>query len=158
MRTRTRIGLIALAVSTASLLGGGMAMAHDEDLQAHVDDFEQRFEAAVAAGDWATLGSMFAEDATYLPETGGVVEGREAIQAAYGESGATGLDIRSSQTKMIGEGLGLDLGTYTVTVAGEAGDMDLEGEYVVVFRESEAGLEIVSLTTFPVRQAPDVPA
>ena len=156
MRTMTRTCLAA--AMTTLLLGGGPAGAQDADLQAQIEAFQQQYEQAVAAGDWAAISAMFTEDATFLPMTGGTVEGRSGVQGYYEQSGQAAVDIQSSTTEMLGENLILDAGTFTLTLSEEAGGMEVPGEYVSIGEVGEGGIQIRHLMTFPVRQPPTAPA
>ena len=154
MRMTTRSGLGLVAGSAMVLLCSGMAGAQDADLQAQVEDVLRRYEEAIAAGDWQAVASLYAEDGIYAPLMGGLIEGREGIAGFYAESGVKGVDLRPSRAEMIGEDGVLLLGTFTVTLAGEAGDMDIEGEYVTIGEVGEDGIRIRSVNVFPMRQAP----
>lgn len=146
------------AVSAMALLGSGMVAAQDADAQAQMPDVHQQWEQATAAGDWGTIGSMFAEDAVYLPFTGETVEGREAIQGTFEQNPAEAIDIRSSQVEMIGENMLFDIGTFTLTLPEEAGGTTFEGEYVSLTEMGENGPQVHKLITFPLRQPPEAPA
>lgn len=153
--TRTFLGIVTVS---AISLGSGMAAAQDADAQAQVEDLQQRYEEAIEAGDWEAVASFYAEDAIYMPLSGGMFEDREGIRSQHEQMGLTALDARSSKTETIGENLILDVGTFTATLSEEAGGTTLEAEYVVLAEVGENGLQIRSLTAFPVRQAPDAPA
>lgn len=154
----TRIGVGALALSAMILLGSGKTMAQDADLQAQVADTQQRYEDAIAAQDWAALEALFTENATYLPISGGMYEGSEAIRGHLEQSGLTALDATSSKSESVGENMILDFGTFTATATGEAGEMELQGEYVALVEEAEDGLRIHHLSGFPTRQPPGASA
>ena len=154
----TRTCLCTVTVSAMSLLCSGMAAAQDADIRAKVEDFLQSFEQAVAAGDYETIGSVFAEDTTFLPPTGGLIEDREGARSFYEESKFEAIDIRSTRTQAVGENLILDVGTFTGTLPEEAGGTTLEGEYVALAEDTGEGLRIISLTSFPTRQPPEAQA
>ena len=158
MKTMRRIGAGTLALSATVLIGGGRAMAQDADPQAQVEEIQARYEEAIAAQDWEAMGSLFTENATFLPMTGGMFEGPEGIRGYHEESGLTALDATSTRTEMLGENLILDIGTFTATATTEEGDMELQGEYVVLAEVGEDGLRIRTVTAFPVRQPPGAPA
>jgi ketosteroid isomerase-like protein len=153
MRTMACSSLMAGVASAVFLFGSGMVAAQDADLQAQVEDFQQRFEGAIAADDWETIGSLFTENAVYQPFTGGMVEGRAEIQSTLEQNPAEAIDIRSSRVEMLGENMLFDIGTFTLTLPEEAGGT-FEGEYVSLSEMGENGPQIRSLTTFPLRQAP----
>jgi uncharacterized protein (TIGR02246 family) len=146
------------AASALFLLGTGMAAAQDAEVEAMAEDVMQRYEEGVAAGDWQAVAALYAEDGLYAPMSGGLIEGRDGIADFYAQSGVTAVDLRSSRTEMIGETVVLLIGTFTVTLAGEGGDMDVEGEYVTVAEVGEDGLQLLSGNIFPLRQAPGAPA
>ena len=152
----TRTCLSTLAASLMSLLGG-MAAAQDADIQSQLEDLQQKYEEALAAGDAEAIGSMFAEDAIYLPFSGGVAEGREGIQSHHEQNPVQSIDVRSDRTEMVGENVVLDIGTWTATLPQEAGGGTIEGEYVLVAEVGENGLLGRSLTSFLTRQPPGAP-
>ena len=158
MRMRIRVGVGALALSTVTLICSNGGMAQEADLQAQVEDLQQRYEQAIAAQDWAAMGSLFTQDATFLPITGGQLEGAEGISVYHEQSGITALDATSSHTERLGENLILDVGTFTATATSEAGDMPLEGEYLVLTEMGEDGLRMHRAVAFPTRQPPGAPA
>lgn len=99
------------------------------------------------------MASLYTENAVYSPMTGGLIEGREGVQGFYEEAKPTSLDLRSARTEAIGEAAVLDIGTFTVMLPGEGGEMEVEGEYVAVIEAGEDGPQIRSVSTFPMRQA-----
>ena len=123
------------------------------DAQAQIADLQRRWEKANAAKDWETIASLFVENGVYLPVTGGMVEGREAIRSALEQDPAGAVSIRSSRVEPLGENMIFDIGTFTISLPEEAGGT-FEGEYVSLSEMGENGLQIRSLTTFPVRQPP----
>ena len=82
-----------------------------------------------------------------------MVEGREAIRSTLEQDPAEAVSIRSSRAELLGENMLFDIGTFRLTLPEEAGGT-FEGEYVSVSEIGENGLQIRSLTTFPVRQPP----
>lgn len=157
MRTVTQVRLSVVAACALSILGG-MATAQDADIQTQVEDVQQRYEQAIAAGDWEALASLYTENPIYSPLSGGIIEDRQEIQNFYGQSGLKALDLRSTRAETVGENLILDIGTFTATLPGEAGeDMVVEGEYVALSEVGENGVLLRSVTAFPRRQAPDAP-
>lgn len=145
--TGTRLALpAAIALSLA-----GPAPAQDAALQAQLEELQQRYEEAIAAADYATITSLYAEDAVYSPLTGDVLRGREAIAGFYEQLQLTSVDVRSTRTESLRDGLVIDFGTFAATAAGEEGDMALEGEYVALLDIAEDP-SILSLTAFPTRE------
>lgn len=155
MTTHLSLGLVA--VWAMCLVSGGTASAQQADLETQVADLERRYEESVAAGDWQGVAALYAEDAIYAPLYGGLIEGRDGIASFYEQSGTTALDLRPSRTEMIGETGVLSLGTFTVTLPGEAGEMEVEGEYVTIGEVGENGLQLRSANIFPMRQMPGAP-
>lgn len=145
----------ALAGLAAVLLAGGMAAAQERDLQGEVEAFQQRYEEAVASGDTSAVAALYAEDAIYSPITGGIVEGRSGVQGVYDQMGFTSVDLQSDRAEAIGEDVVVDTGTFAATMAGEDGETQLEGEYVVVAERGEDGNYLIRTNSiFPTRQAP----
>lgn len=150
--TRTYRGVVAaLAISS---LAGGMAAAQEGDAQAQMDQLRQSFTTSMGDADWAALASLFSENATVLPVTGGLVEGRAAVQSYYEESGLTSADISPTKTETVGDGLTMEVGSFTVSLSEEMGGGSMDGEYVVLVEQAADGAQIRSLAAFPVRQAP----
>ena len=156
MRMTTRTALGTLAVFALALLGSGRASAQDADTQAKVEALQQQYEQDLAAQDWPALATLFSEDGVLLPFTGGMFTGREEIQGYHEQSGLTAVDAISTKTETVGGNLILDIGTFTFTATppGGGGAMNGQGEYVALAEEGANGLQLRSLTSFPVRQAP----
>jgi ketosteroid isomerase-like protein len=143
-----------LVLAAAALLGATVAAAQAADLEARVDQAQQRYEEAWTGGDADTLAELHSEDAIVWPPTGGVHEGRDAIRSYFEEAPRPqSIDIRSEMTERLGEFI-LDVGTFTGTQAADAGGGPLEGEYVVIARESEGELQLYRVFAGPRRQSP----
>ena len=158
MRTTSWTCLGTLAVLALPLSGSGMALAQEATVQSKVEDFQQRYEEAVAAGDWEAMTALFTESATILPMNGGLIEGPQETRSYYEQSGLTRVDARSAKTETLADNLIFDFGSFTATFSGEAGAMEVDGEYVAIAEDGEDGLRLRSLTTFPKRQSLSEPA
>ena len=149
------VGSLAAAAASAMLLVSPAA-AQDEALQQQVEDLQSRYEQAWIAGDSDTLASLFSEDATFWPVSGGRLEGRAAILKAIGDDPQPQTaEITSAHSEQMGD-LVFDVGTFTMTLP-EAQGGTMEGEYAVVAEDTGDGLSIRRLIAFPPRRAPQQP-
>lgn len=140
-----------LSVAAATLFGAAIATAQDSDLDARIDEAQQRYEEAWTSGDADALAEMHTEDAVMWPASGGMHEGRDAIRG-YFEQGPQpeSIDIKSERAERIGD-LILDVGTFSATMPAEAGGQ-MEGEYVVIAREIEGELRLERIFAGPRRE------
>jgi uncharacterized protein (TIGR02246 family) len=108
-------------------------------MQAFGATFAQHF----AAGDWAALAGLYAEDAVVAFTEAPPIEGRSAIQARFQErfAGATDqqIEIHDVGTYDFGNGWALDGGWFTVTLTTPAGRMTQTGTYSNLLRAQPDG-------------------
>ena len=107
-------------------------------VRAAIEETNARFTEAFNQGDTAATAALYTEDAIVLPPGQGMVRGRPAIQesmAADIETNAlSGLVLTTSDVR-VGGNLAVEVGTYSI----QAGAMQDEGKYVVVWKKQEDG-------------------
>jgi uncharacterized protein (TIGR02246 family) len=150
---------ITAACFVTSLLFGPAA-AQDQERQAELAELQSSYEQAWVAGDAEALAGLFTEDAVWWPLSGGRVEGRDEIRAAFQQDvQPQAADINSTHSERIGD-MFFDVGTFTITLpeaeAAAMGAATVEGEYVVVIQETDDGMRISRLIGFPPRRAVEV--
>ena len=139
---------IVAALVCLPLLGISLAAAQDAELQARIEEYQKRYEEALTTGNVEEVAYLYAEDAIYMPFTGGTLQGIAEIKDHYEQaSKPTALDVRSTQAETLGDMI-LDIGTFTAE--GESGTF--EGEYVAVVEETDGELKLHRLISFPARK------
>jgi ketosteroid isomerase-like protein len=143
-----------LALAAAGLFGATLAAAQDGDLQTRIEEVQQRYEEAWTGGDVEALVELHTEDAVVWPASGGVHEGRDAIRRYFEEAPRpASMDIRSERAERVGDVI-VDVGTFTGRLGADAGGGPLEGEYLVIARESDGEVRLERLFAAPRRQPP----
>jgi uncharacterized protein (TIGR02246 family) len=108
-------------------------------LQAFGAVYAQHF----AAGDWAALAGLYAENAVAAFTEAQPLEGRAAIQTRFQERFATTterqIELHDVATIDLGDGWALDGGWFTVTIATPAGRMVQTGTYNNLVRAQPDG-------------------
>jgi uncharacterized protein (TIGR02246 family) len=130
-----------LAVAAAVLaLGAAWAQPNDMD---EIRSVSQQWADLYNAGDIAALADLYLEDAVLYGNTGQVLAGRAAIQAALqaAHDSAPGAMTRQSlnETEVLGD-TAYDIGTYTVTDA--SGAVLARGYFLTVLKRTEGGWRI----------------
>lgn len=109
------------------------------DAAAEIEARSVAFEAAFNAGDGATVGAMYTEDAAVLPPGGARVDGRAAIAEFWTGAIASGLgdlDLVTTEVIPAGEGAVLEVGTLTLTAPGEGGARTtVAAKYIVHWKQ-----------------------
>lgn len=147
MQMQTHHGFAAvLAIGLAPSFVHGQEADHQARLDAAHDQYEQ----FIAERDFEGLVGMFAEDAVYQPATGGLFQGRDEIRQWHEEANFASMEIEQTHVRPLSEGMVVDLGSYTATLA-DAPDT-LSGEYVAVVEMDGDEARIQSLTAFPTRE------
>jgi uncharacterized protein (TIGR02246 family) len=122
------------------------------DLQAEMDDFLRRYERAWVQGDFEGLSDLFKKDAVMMPFIGGTYEGAEAIgkvhEAAFRPKS---FQAHSVRTERFGDMI-MNVGTVTLGLPDEEGGGSMEWEYVVLLEQTDDGLKIHRLISFPTRK------
>ncbi len=103
------------------------------DVTTALEPINQSFETAFTAGDAATLGAFYTEDAMTLPPNEEIASGRAAIEAHFQAGFAEGLvslDLETTEALAVGD-YAFEVGRFTVSSpAGETLD---QGKYVVIW-------------------------
>lgn len=122
--------------AVAALAACTQTPAPPADPAAIVEQRNAAFAAAVAAGDGATVGASYVEDAVLMPPGAPAVEGRDAI----GQFWQGGIDagiarIELAPGEVIAAGADTILERSTARLFNAAGDVIEEGKYVVIWRQ-----------------------
>ena len=125
-----QIRLTVFAFLSAFVLGFGLA-------QEDIDSVRQQYVDLYNQGDTAGLAGLYTEDATLYDASGGVAEGRAAVQenlqGTY-DAGATQISIEATETEMLGD-TAYDIGSYTFTTA--EGETVASGNYMVILKQMD---------------------
>ena len=110
---------------------------------AAIAEARKAFEAAYEKGDAEAIGELYAENAVSEPNFQPTIKGRAAIVASLKpmfEQVSVQTTLTSEETRTLGH-VGLDRGTYTVTVTPKAGapPTTSQGRYLVVYVKGEDG-------------------
>ncbi len=99
---------------------------------------EQEFMTAFRQGDSAGISGFYTDNAQLLPPNSDILEGRQAIQAAFQSFMDMGVKVMNLETLEVeGSGdLAYEVGKYTLEV--EGGQVVDQGKYIVVWKH-EAG-------------------
>ncbi len=111
----------------------GRVLAQDlATIQAHND----RFLAALSAGDMDAVAQMYAEDARLYPPGAKMVQGRDAIKAFW-TSAAAGIaeaKLTAVDVKPLGDSNAREVGTLTLKTKGE-NPQEITGKYIVIWQK-----------------------
>lgn len=120
-------------LATVAVLMLGPAAAQDK---ASIEKLNNAFESAFNKGDFATVGSMYTEDAYVLPPGSEMTKGRSNIQAFWTKAGeAVGdLKLRTVDVKPLGNDAAREIGTFSLVTKGQP-PQQLTGKYVVVWQK-----------------------
>lgn len=110
---------------------------------AAINDARKAFQAGYTAGDADALGQLYLENAVSEPNFQPTLKGRPAIVASLKnlfEQVAVQANLEPEETRTVGN-VGLDRGTYTVTVTPKAGapPSTSQGRYLVVYVKDADG-------------------
>jgi ketosteroid isomerase-like protein len=104
--------------------------------EAAIREVNRQLEQGVATKNAALIAQQYATDAVFMPPNAPAVRGRADIQRTWSEFLALpGLSLRLTPTINVatsGE-MATDVGTYTLTWNGDAGQMTDRGKYLVSF-------------------------
>ena len=119
------------------LLVAGQAAAQDAST---IQELETRLAEAMNAGDGEAAAALYTEDGVLLPPGMEPIEGREAIAAFWagaGEEGMGTIALTTESVTPLGDGYAQEIGSYDLTLPGEA--EDATGRYAIVWEETEEG-------------------
>jgi ketosteroid isomerase-like protein len=98
-----------------------------------LDTATQQWADAFNRGDAATIAGMMSADAQIMPPNGGIIEGREAIQAFWQGFIDTGVKGSLTSIEITVEGsMGYKVGTFRILDA-EGGELD-HGKFLEIWR------------------------
>jgi ketosteroid isomerase-like protein len=117
-----RLSLLA----TLSFLVLGPAVAQDK---ATMEKLNDAFVTAFSKGDFATVGSMYTEDAYLLPPGSAMFKGRTNVTAFWTTARLTTVDV-----KPLGNEAAREVGTFSLMTRGQQ-PQQLTGKYVVVWQK-----------------------
>jgi len=100
-----------------------------------------QFTQAFNAGDWATVASLYAEDAVVAFSNAPLVEGRAAVQQRFAEmwTGGQTIVIHDVGTLDLGDNMFVDGGWFEVTGATPEGNVSSAGAYLNLLRRQPDG-------------------
>jgi ketosteroid isomerase-like protein len=127
---------VAVVCAAVALAACTQTPATPADPAAIVAERNAAFMAAVAAGDGASVGASYAEDAVLMPPGAPAVEGREAIgQFWQGGIGAGIARVELAPGEVIATNAAPLLERSTARWFDAAGDVIEQGKYVVIWRQ-----------------------
>jgi uncharacterized protein (TIGR02246 family) len=120
-------------------------------VRAEIEAISNRFEQAFLAGDAATIGTFYAEDAVALPPGAPRAEGSAAIESLFGSwfqqvPAPEGFTLTTDDVQLAGSGdLAYEVGTYTSRGTSPEGEAyDETGKYLVVWKNVGGEWKIVA--------------
>jgi uncharacterized protein (TIGR02246 family) len=124
-----RLEILALA----SLLMTGPVVAQDK---ATIEKLNGAFVGAFSKGDFATLGSMYTEDAYLLPPGSQMAKGRSNVQAFWTKAaeGIGDVKLTTIDVKPLGTDAAREIGTFSLMTKGQQ-PQQITGKYVVVWQK-----------------------
>jgi uncharacterized protein (TIGR02246 family) len=111
--------------------------AEARDVKSEIDAGNQKFGAAYAKGDAATISRLYTEHATVFPTGGDMATGRDGIQKVWAGAIQSGMKITSLQTVSVEQyrNGAREIGRLTAEVPNAQKQMTkIEGKYVVVWK------------------------
>ena len=105
---------------------------------------------AVLAGDAASIGAMYREDAVLMPMDCPLLRGRGAIEQYYrqwfkGPAKITAFSFTHLESPVLGD-IAFDVGTYRQTLSlGTSGNINVSGKYSVILKRSAGDWKIAYL-------------
>ena len=104
--------------------------------KATIEKLNQAFVGAFNKGDYAALGSMYAEDAYLLPPGSPMIKGRAGIQSFWTEAGKAIGDVKLTtvDVKPLGGEAAREIGTFSLMTKAQP-SQQVVGKYVVVWQK-----------------------
>lgn len=115
-----------------------------DDVEAAIAEASEAWQAGWNAGDAAAIASLYAPDARLMAPGAEPVEGREAIEAAFGEhlAEAAGGQTTLETVDLVSEGdLTVEVGSYASTAA-DGSHVD-HGKYIAVWKNVDGEWKII---------------
>jgi uncharacterized protein (TIGR02246 family) len=121
-----------LAALICFLVTTPAALAQDKTT---IEGLNQRFTAAFASGDFATVAAMYTEDAYLLPPGIEMIKGRAGIQSFWtrASEGIRDVELTTVDVKPLGAEAACEVGTFKLKIKG-AETQEIFGKYVVVWQ------------------------
>lgn len=124
-------GFAGLCVAVIAAIACAPPAAQESSTLAAMDE---TWEQAYMSGDPAAVASIYSDDARLFPPNGEMTQGKEAVEAVFGEMMAAGLGIDLQTLEAMESGdLGYSVGTYELT--GPDGNVVDRGKYMDIFRK-----------------------
>jgi ketosteroid isomerase-like protein len=114
-------------------------------VQDELDDFNERFQKAMASGDVAAIVDHFAPNGQMMAP-GVVVQGAEALAAHFATllaNGFVGIQSYTSQQVFHDGSLVIEIGTEVASSRIDDSDFDVSLNYVGVLRRTDQGLRVL---------------
>ncbi len=147
MLKKIRITVLMIAIVTAISLVGTVQAG---DLLAELEAISDKLCKAIVDGDFETLLSFYADDATVLPNYGKKLQGKEAIRKNMIADREAGIAFESFAGRVEKawecDGIVYEIGTYALSLSlpGIARPIGDKGKYMTVWRRDKSGkLKIV---------------
>ena len=108
-----------------------------------IQALDDKFGAAIRAGDAAALTALYASDATILPAGGPQLSGHAAIKALWDQtvSGIADATLTAGDVQPLGSDYARELGTYAFKTKGSP-SQTLTGKYVVIWKRDGASWKL----------------
>jgi uncharacterized protein (TIGR02246 family) len=114
-------------------------------VQDELDDFNSRFQKAIASGDVVAIVDHFAPDGQFIAP-GVVVQGAEALAAHFATllaDGFVGIKSYTAQQVFHDGSLVIEIGTEVASSRVDGRDFDVPLNYVGVLRRTDQGLRVM---------------
>jgi uncharacterized protein (TIGR02246 family) len=123
-----KLGWTAAAIVFATFPAMG------QSIKTSIDRANENFVAAFARGDAASLASLYTEHATILPPGAPMMKGRKDIEAFWHQAMTSlkNLKLKAVDVESLGANTAREIGTVTA----DAGQQQLVGKYVVIWKRS----------------------
>ena len=138
---RQVLGLLGLALSLVTVACSPEAGHDAEEDRAAIAAASRTFSAAFMAGDTATIGALYTEDAVLLPPTGNV-QGNDRIRAFFApaEGRRQIAHTLTSESLLIDGDLAIDIGRWESTTQRDGAEARTSSErYLVVWQRQADG-------------------
>jgi uncharacterized protein (TIGR02246 family) len=129
-------------LAAVSFLICGSASAQDK---AAIQKLNDAFTSAFNKGDFVTVGSMYTDDAYFLPPGSLMVKGRSKITAFWTKTGEAIGDAKLTtvDVKPLGSDAAREIGTFALMTKGPQ-PQQLTGKYVVVWQKVGSGWKLAT--------------
>lgn len=130
---------IGADTADAAATGDPAAQMDTGAIESEVGQVRDAWADAALAGDAATIGSLYTDDAILAGPEGELAEGRQAIEEALNIDGVTSMDISAIHTE-VGTDMVSEVGTFSQSMqTAEGEEQTISGRYLVVLGLQEDG-------------------